>query len=320
MSTIAASAPSIAFSIAAAAASSSDAHAAASPAHTRISNESATPRTSRVSVCRTLPYRSTRASGWIACMSCCTSPVVADRCSSAAVTAASAAGRSASTTASTRAVISGSCAAPAARSDTTAAAAACTVVPYRARSMSPTRNSGCQRSRQPSLNVPSPRAAATVPHGTPSSRSRCSSADRARSVSPRRSSSTSLAAACGRNRSRRHVASKSACSGTTGTSGGTAPRSSPTTSCRWISCNGTSSPWHKTAWVASVSSVSPGRDRPRTAAVACASRTASSTAAVEAGISAARSSRAARTTQRSAIWSGVRHRCPYQPGDATPAP
>ncbi len=199
-----------------AACESSDIHEAASLAQIRMRMESSTPRT-------------TRASGGVAAIRCAMSPVLAECCSSAAVTAGSASGRLARTAASTSAVTWANSAVSSARSTITAAAAAATVVPYLAFSISDTTNSGRQRSSQPSRNVPALGALTTVPHPMPSSRSLCSSRDLPRSVSRRRSSSTCRSAAEGRNLSRLQVASKSACSGTVGTSSGTAPSSSPTT-------------------------------------------------------------------------------------------
>ncbi len=79
-------------------------------------------------------------------------------------------------------------------------------------------------------------------------------------------------------------------------------------------------PSHSTAWAASVTSSSPASGRPRSAASASASRTASITCADEAGMPASRSTAAALASHRSTGCPGQENRWSYQPGERMPAP
>ena len=101
----------------------------------------------------------------------------------------------------------------------------------------------------------------------------------------------------GLSRSERWSRSRSRASGTIGAASGTEPSASPTTSRRCTSRSGTSDPSQSTAWVASFSSVSPTEGRPRTAASASASRTASTTVAGAAGSPSSRRARATLVSQ-----------------------
>lgn len=202
-----------------------------------------------------------------------------------------------------------------------AVAAASTVVPHTPASATRTDSSGSHRSRHVSRNVPVlPRDTTGSPHPTRSSRSRCSSLLRPASVSLRRSSSNSRSSASGLSRSRRCVRSRSRCNGTAGAACGTSPSTSPTTSRSCTSDSGTSEPSHITARTASVVSLSPASGRPRIAASVCASRTASMTWAGETIRSSSRSSPATLVIHRSTGRSAAPNRCPYQPGESTPAP
>ena len=129
-----------------------------------------------------------------------------------------------------------------ARSTTRAVAASRTDVPQTLATAMSTDSSGRQASDHPSLNVPVPLVRAGVPQSIPSTRSRCSSRDRARSLGLRRSSSSALSSGSIASRSRRAVARRSASSGTVGASSGTVPRRSPTTTSRVTSSTSSSSP------------------------------------------------------------------------------
>ena len=109
-------------------------------------------------------------------------------------------------------------------------------------------------------------------------------------------------------------------SGTVGTSSGTDPSASPTTSPSSTSRVAASSPSHSTARVASTTSARPASGRPRIVARVSASRTASITCALETGRSCSRSSAATWVIHRVTTWSGAVNRWWYQPGEVMPAP
>ncbi len=246
----------------------------------------------------------------------------AARSASTRITAGSASARSATRQVSTSPVSSASSAAARAVPTALPTAARSTVVPHWAASAIRTANSGCQQSRQLSRKVP---VEATwertgTPQSTPSSRRRCSSRERAASVSLRRSRSRSRGSGAGLSRRVRWSRARSRWSGTAGASSGTEPSASPITNRSRTSARATSEPSHITARTASSVSVSPASGRPRSPARARASRTASMTCAEETGWSSARSRPAARVSQPGSGSPSVRCRWWYQPGETIPAP
>lgn len=237
------------------------------------------------------------------------------------ITVGSASGSPARRQHSASAVTSARPRAPTASASALAVAAASTVVPHTPASATRTDSSGSHLSRHVSRNVPvPPRETAGSPHSTSSSRSRCSSLLRSASFSLRRSSANSRSADSGLSRSRRCARSRSRCNGTAGAPAGTSPSTSPTTSRSRTSASGTSEPSHSTARTASVVSLRPGSGRPRNAASAPASRTASMTCAEDTIRSSSRSRNATFVSQRSTGRSGAPNRCAYQPGESMPAP
>ena len=214
---------------------------------------------------------------------------------------------------------------PAQRSMTRAVAACTTVCPHKLASIRRSANSGCHCRVQTSWKVPREDRPtfATAPQGTSSRFSRCSRWLRARSLALRKSRSKVFWSASGLRRSVFCACSTSRCSGTVGTSGGTLPNRSPTTSASLMKCSTASSPPVSTVRVASCSSSRPGAGRSRSAASASARRAASIRCAEEQSRSRSRircATRASHPTARGCGLSWLLHKCSYQPGDRMPAP
>ena len=183
-----------------------------------------------------------------------------------------------------------------------------------------TASSGFHCSRHASLKVPLLRACCFSPQCTLRARRRCRKTLRARPPSSRRSSSSGLMDAVAFRRRRRIAASISCCSGSAGRSGGSSPKRSPTSSFFLRKSRGNASPWQNTACIACKVSSNPGNGLPRIPAREFESRSASITEAEDASCPSPRRRRAALVSHVGMGSCGFFQRCPYQPGERTPAP